>query len=61
MSEEPHDTLPELIAEIDQALMNTKHMARWARGLYDAFIEQGFTPDQALALTMNQLRPSVGA
>ena len=55
--DEPEDKLPALIAEIDQAIANADHVARWGRGLYEAFIAEGFTEAQALRLTIAQMMP----
>lgn len=63
MSEEPDgpfDPLPGLRAEIDQALEMASDLARMAKAWYDAFIEQGFAPRQALYLTAVQMKGDPG-
>jgi hypothetical protein len=56
--DKPFDPLPGFLAEMDQMLKIVPQLARYAKGLFDAFVEQGFTEEQALRLTMNQLKPS---
>ena len=48
--EQPIDPLPALIAEIDQALKMAGEMARVSRAHYMAYLEEGFSPKQALYL-----------
>ena len=56
MADDQHDPLPAIIAELDQALAMAGQGARVAKGLFDAYVEEGFTEKQALylvACTMN--------
>lgn len=55
-SEQPHDPLPLLVAQLDQALAMASEMARVMRGYYDAFKEQDFTEAQALWLAAAQVK-----
>lgn len=56
MAEEPHDPLPALIAEIDQALKMVPHQARAMREMYRALRAEGFAHKAALYLTACQFR-----
>jgi hypothetical protein len=53
MSDEPMppDPLGAMIAEIDQIIANSKEIARMNKGLFDSYLEAGFTEKQALYLT----------
>jgi hypothetical protein len=46
----PHDPLPGMIAEIDQALEMIGQQARVTKAAFDAYIEEGFNEKQALYL-----------
>lgn len=56
--EKPNDPLPGLLAEIDQAMKMAPTLARWAMSMFSAFSEAGFSEEQSLRLTMNQLKAS---
>ncbi len=53
--EEIPDPLPDLIANLDQAVAMAPHLAKMAMGWYDAFLGQGFDPKQSLYLTAVQI------
>lgn len=55
-SQELEDKLPQMVAEIDQAIA---HLPLWARGIrasYEALVEAGFTTHQALYYMALQAR-----
>lgn len=54
--EEPVDPLVVLRAEIDQGIAIAPELARLAAGLYQAFLGEGFTEQQALYLVSRQIR-----
>jgi hypothetical protein len=56
--ETPFDRLPSLLAEIDQALAMASELARYQKGLYDGYIEAGFTERQALYMAAEWAKPS---
>jgi hypothetical protein len=56
--ENPIDRLPGLLADIDQALAMVGEMARYQKGLYEGYVEAGFTDKQALYLAAEHLKPS---
>lgn len=62
MNDEPNDDdpLPKLIAELDQAIATAPHLARVARGYFDAFTAEGFSDRQSLHLTATQLLSNPG-
>lgn len=45
----PDDSLPGLIASIDQLVALAPQMARAGRGLFDAYLDEGFSEAQAMA------------
>ena len=49
------DRTPAEIADQDRRHAAMRNHAEFIRDVYDAFIRQGFTPDQALDLTMYSL------
>ena len=53
---EPDDPLPALMAAVDQGMMVAPTLARWAWALHKAFKAEGFSDEQALRLTMNQIK-----
>lgn len=53
---EPVDPYPGLLAIVDQAIASAPLIAKWAWALFGNFKAEGFTEEQALRLTMNQLR-----
>jgi hypothetical protein len=54
----PVDPLPKLLAEIDQALAISGELARYQRGLYEQYVEAGFTEKQALYMAAEWAKPS---
>jgi hypothetical protein len=60
MGENPVDPLVVLRAEIDQMVALAPEVARTARGLFDAFVKEGFTEKQALYLTAAEILQSPG-
>jgi hypothetical protein len=60
MSDVPHDPLPAMRAELDQAVMAAPEVARVARGFFDAFAAEGFSSQQALYLVAAQLLNTPG-
>lgn len=54
--EQPLDPLPALVATIDQAMKNAPILAKWAWAMFVAFKDAGFDDEQALRLTMNQMK-----
>lgn len=65
MPDEPqdgtHDPLPAMIANLDQVIATAPHLARVARGLFDAFTGAGFAEKQALYLTASHLISTPGS
>jgi hypothetical protein len=57
---DPVDPLPAFRAMIDQNLMLAPELARTAFAWYSAFVEAGFTLQQALYLTAAQMTSDVG-
>jgi hypothetical protein len=55
VSDEPHDPLPAMLADLDQALSMVPMLSSLHRGLYDGFRKEGFTDEQALRLTIAQM------
>lgn len=56
MAETPEDPMPEMVAEIDQMIAMATHLARYAKGLFAAFKDAGFTDAEALYLTSRQIK-----
>ena len=52
MTTNPH---PSFIAQIDQACETSKELARLNHSIYTAHTKKGFTPDQALEITLTYL------
>lgn len=51
MSEEPFDPVPAQKAAVEQLAMEIPQIAKATWTVYSAYVEVGFTPDQALTLT----------
>jgi hypothetical protein len=56
--EHPVDPFHKLLADIDQAIAVSGELARYQKGLYDAYIEAGFTEKQALYMASEHMKPS---
>jgi hypothetical protein len=54
---DPHDPLPALLAELDQAMKMIPQQARAMRVMFVALVEEGFTYKEALYLTACQFSP----
>ncbi len=52
--QEPHDPLPALMAELDQAMKMIPQQARAMRVMFDALLAEGFTYKESLYLTACQ-------
>ena len=55
MNDDPQDPMPALIAAIDQACATAPAIAQYARALFVAFTDEGFTEAQALQLTIARM------
>lgn len=53
----PHDPLPALMAQIDQALEMAGEVARMAKSQYDAYRAESFTDKQSLYLAACSMNP----
>jgi hypothetical protein len=51
----PEDPMPGVLADIDQAIAMMPLLAQYARGVFEAFLEAGFSEAQAMTLTRDQL------
>lgn len=54
---EPHDPLPALMAELDQAMKMIPEQARAMRIMFRALRDEGFAYKEALYLTATQFSP----
>jgi len=62
MSDEaPIDPLATMIAELDQFLANMGQLARLQKGMFDEYVEAGFSEKQALYLAAAHFRSDGGS
>lgn len=54
------DPLPQIRADIDQAIATIPELVPLAKAWYDGFVDQGFSDRQALYLTACQMHSSPG-
>ncbi len=52
---EPEDPIPALVAALDQLLMVMPQHAKAAFGIYTAYLDAGFSEEQAFSITQSYI------